>query len=140
MADWMNWLVAAGVLVILELFTGTFYLLMIAVGLALGGAAALLGLDVPLQTIVAAIVGLAATWLLHRSRFGRAPKLDSARDPNVNIDIGQCVTVDAWQGDHARVMYRGALWDVVLGPGAEAQAGRFKIVEMQGSRLIVANS
>ncbi|MFS2021308.1 NfeD family protein, partial [Massilia sp. CT11-108] len=34
MAEWMGWLVAAGVLVILELFTGTFYLLMIAIGLA----------------------------------------------------------------------------------------------------------
>lgn len=33
MDDWMTWFVLAGVLVVLELFTGTFYLLMIAVGL-----------------------------------------------------------------------------------------------------------
>ena len=31
MADWINWLVAAGLLVVLELFSGTFYLLMIAI-------------------------------------------------------------------------------------------------------------
>ena len=37
MADWVMWLVAAGVLVALELFSGTFYLLMIAIG-ALAGA------------------------------------------------------------------------------------------------------
>ena len=36
MADWINWLVAAGVLVVLELFTGTFYLLMMAIGLGFG--------------------------------------------------------------------------------------------------------
>src|SRR5471032_42773 len=36
MADWMHWLIAAGVVVILELFTGTFYLLMIAIGIAAG--------------------------------------------------------------------------------------------------------
>ncbi|HEX9172864.1 MAG TPA: NfeD family protein [Telluria sp.] len=140
MADWMNWLIAAGVLVILELFTGTFYLLMIAIGLAFGALAALLGWPVPAQTIVAAVVGVIATGLLHRSRLGRPHKGNPARDHNVNIDIGQSLEVPAWQAGHARVMYRGALWDVELGPGAQAEAGRFKIVEVQGSRLIVANA
>jgi hypothetical protein len=37
-------------------------------------------------------------------------------------------------------MYRGALWDVELGPGAQPQAGDFRIVEVQGSRLILANA
>jgi membrane protein implicated in regulation of membrane protease activity len=140
MADWMNWLIAAGVLVILELFTGTFYLLMIAIGLSFGALASLLGWSVPAQTIAAAVVGVFATGLLHRSRLGRPHKGDPARDHNVNLDIGQNVEVPAWQAGHARVMYRGALWDVELGPGAKPEAGRFKIVEVQGSRLIVSNS
>jgi hypothetical protein len=71
MADWMNWLAAAGVLVILELLTGTFYLLMIAVGLALGAGAALLGWSAPWQTLVAAVVGIVATGVLHQSPLGR---------------------------------------------------------------------
>lgn len=137
MADWINWLVAAGVLVVLELFTGTFYLLMIAIGLGFGALAALGGMSVPLQTIVAAVVGVAATGLLHRSRLGRPARGNPARDPNVNIDIGQHVTVDQWKDGKARVMYRGALWDVELGQGAHPHAGVFKIVEVQGSRLIV---
>ena len=33
MADWSYWAFAAGATVILELFTGTFYLLMIAIGI-----------------------------------------------------------------------------------------------------------
>jgi membrane protein implicated in regulation of membrane protease activity len=140
MADWMNWLIAAGVLVILEMFTGTFYLLMIAIGLAFGALAALLGWSVPAQMLVAAVVGVIATGLLHRSHLGRPHKGNPARDHNVNIDIGQSLEVPAWQAGHARVMYRGALWDVELGPGAQAEAGRFKIVEVQGNRLIVANS
>lgn len=138
MADWINWLVGAGVLVVLELFSGTFYLLMIAIGLGFGALAAWAGMSHPLQTIVAAAVGVAATGLLHRSRFGRPVRGNPARDPNVNIDIGQHLRVDEWHGDKARVMYRGALWDVELGQGAQAQAGVFKIVEVQGSRLIVA--
>ena len=137
MADWINWLVAAGVLVVLELFSGTFYLLMIAIGLGFGALAALGGMSVPLQTIVAAVVGVAATGLLHRSRLGRPARGNAARDPNVNIDIGQHVTVDQWNDGKARVMYRGALWDVELGQGAHPHAGVFKIVEVQGSRLIV---
>jgi membrane protein implicated in regulation of membrane protease activity len=140
MADWMNWLAAAGVLVILELLTGTFYLLMIAVGLALGAGAALLGWSAPWQTLVAAVVGIVATGVLHQSPLGRPAKRNAARDPNVNLDIGQSLQVDAWQADKARVAYRGAQWDVQLGPGAEAKPGRFKIVEIQGCHLIVANA
>ncbi|MFD2367840.1 NfeD family protein [Pseudoduganella sp. GCM10020061] len=140
MADWGNWLVAAGVLIALELFTGTFYLLMIAIGMVAAALAALAGLDQPTQITVAAVVGVAATVLLRRSRWGRRTRSDATRDPNVNIDIGQDIVVDAWEHGRSRVMYRGAMWDVELCPNAQAAAGRFKIVEVQGSRLIVANS
>ena len=68
MADWMVWSAAAGVLIVLELFTGTFYLLMMALGLLFGALAAWLGAGMPLQTIAAAVVGIVATGLLHRSR------------------------------------------------------------------------
>ncbi len=140
MSDWMNWLVGAGILVIAEMFTGTFYLLMIAIGLAFGGIAALLGVSGPFQTLIAAAVGLVATAVLHRSRFGRPAKANATRDHNVNLDIGARLAVPGWQDGRARVMYRGALWDVELGPGALAEAGEYRIVEVQGSRLIVANA
>jgi membrane protein implicated in regulation of membrane protease activity len=140
MLDWMNWLVGAGILVIAELFTGTFYLLMIAIGLAFGGIAALLGANGPIQTLAAAVTGLVATSILHRSRFGRPARESPSRDRNVNLDIGGRVTVPAWRDGRARVMYRGALWDVELGPGALPEAGEYRIVEVQGSRLIVANA
>jgi membrane protein implicated in regulation of membrane protease activity len=138
MADWMVWLVAAGVLVVFELFTGTFYVLMIAIGMGFGALAAWVGTSSPVQMMVAGAVGVLATFLLHRSRFGRAPKIDAARDPGVNIDIGQSLRVEEWHSGRARVMYRGALWDVELAPGGMPAAGSFKIVEVQGSRLIVA--
>jgi membrane protein implicated in regulation of membrane protease activity len=140
MADWMGWLATAGVLVILELFTGTFYLLMIAIGLAVGGLVALAGAGWAVQAIAAGVVGVVATGLLHRSRFGRPARHDATRDRNVNLDIGQRVTVPAWDNGRARVMYRGALWDVELGQGATAHPGDFRIVEVQGSRLVVSNA
>lgn len=88
MTDWMSWLVIAGILIIAELFTGTFYLLMIAIGLGAGALAALSGASGPLQTLVAAAVGLLATAILHRSRFGRPARSEATRDRNVNLDIG----------------------------------------------------
>ena len=139
MTAWMIWIALAGALVILELLTGTFYILMIAIGLAFGAVVAVLGYGMAAQIISAAIVAVAATALLHRTRLGRPARGDSSRDPNMNIDIGQSVKVDAWHEGKARVMYRGALWDIELGPGAIAEAGSFKIVEVQGNRLVVAN-
>ena len=97
MTDWMGWLVAAGVLVIAELFIGTFYLLMIAIGLGAGALAALSGASGPVQTLVAAAVGLVATAVLHRSRFGKPARTEATRDRNVNLDIGQRVAVREWQ-------------------------------------------
>jgi membrane protein implicated in regulation of membrane protease activity len=139
MADWSYWLAAAGVVVILELFSGTFYLLMIAIGLAAGSAAAFLGLGEAVQLLVAALVGVAATVALRRSRYGLTQqRVQAERDPNVNLDIGQTVHVPAWQDNAARVMYRGALWDVELAPGVSATPGQFVIREVRGSRLIVA--
>ena len=142
MSDWTIWLIGAGILVIAELFTGTFYLLMIALGLSAGALAALAGLNGPLQTLVAAAVGVAATLVLRRSRFGKAARKgdQAANDPNMNLDIGQRVSVPHWQGRRARVMYRGALWDVELRPGAPDRPGDFRIVEVHGNRLIVADA
>lgn len=145
MAEWTVWFVLAGVTVALEMFTGTFYLLMIGIGLAAGGLAALGGMPAQEQFAVAAIIGVIATVALRQSRFGRISRANAARDPNVNLDIGQTLKVEAWltAGDGmaiARVTYRGAEWDVELERGSEALPGMFVIREVRGSRLIVANA
>jgi len=144
MTDWAIWFVLAGLAVAVELFTGTFYLLMIAIGLAAAGLLALCGGMVEWQLLAAAIVGVIAVGLLRRSRFGRRPTVDAARNPNINLDIGQSIHVEHWQSSDgqyiARVRYRGAEWDVELAPGSPAQSGNFIIREVRGSRLIVSHS
>lgn len=144
MNAWMSWLVVAGLVVILELFTGTFYLLMISVGLLAGALAAWCNLGAPLQMIAAGAVGSLATLALHKSKFGWREGKEVSRDPNVNMDIGQTVKVDHWKdlgnGKYtARAMYRGAMWDVDLQHSAPL-AGIYMIEEVQGSRLIVRPS
>jgi membrane protein implicated in regulation of membrane protease activity len=136
MTAWMVWLALAGMLVILEMFFGTFHLLMIALGMAAGALAALLGLSAEVQILLAALVGAAAALALRRRR---PRKTDAARDPNINLDIGQSLYVSQWHEGTARAMYRGALWDVELAHGAHARTGQFVIREVRGSRLIVSN-
>lgn len=145
MTNWILWFMSSAVVVILEMFTGTFYLLMIGIGLAAGGLAALAGIGSALQFIIAAMVGILAIFVLRNSRLGTFDKTDSTRDRNINLDIGETITVAEWQHNPggmatARVMYRGAMWDIELEAGATAQSGSFIIRELRGNRLIVANS
>lgn len=145
MNAWMNWLVIAGVMVILEIFSGTFYLLMIALGMLAAALVAFWGWSVNFQVITAALVGAVATILLRRSRFGAVHLGQASRDPNVNMDIGQTIQVNEWHTTSpgvytARAMYRGALWNVeyaIRGESTLPQPGVYKIVEIQGSQLMV---
>jgi membrane protein implicated in regulation of membrane protease activity len=137
MSDWITWLALAAALTILEIFSGTFYLLMIALGALAGAAIAWFSAGAAAQLVLAGLVGSIATLLLHRGRRNR-PRPD--RNPDLNLDIGQTVQVAQWQAGVARVSYRGALWDVELLSGADARPGLFVIREVRGNRLIVSNS
>jgi membrane protein implicated in regulation of membrane protease activity len=145
MSDWMLWGSLAAVLVILEMFTGTFYLLMWAIGLAAGALVALFGADIEWQFVVAASVAVVSTYGLRRSGVGKTAAIDAARDSNVNLDVGQQLHVEVWNNSDenastARVMYRGAMWDVELALGGKALSGSFTVREVRGSRLIVENN
>jgi membrane protein implicated in regulation of membrane protease activity len=132
------WWIAAGVLIVAELMTGTFYLLMIALGFLAGALSYELGAPLDLQFFVAAVVGLAAVITLRRSRFGRRRRsTDASTDPGVNLDIGSTLSVAAWRDGRARAMYRGAEWDVELAPGEPENAPLYEIQAVRGSCLIV---
>jgi membrane protein implicated in regulation of membrane protease activity len=133
------WWIVAGVLVAVELGTGTFYLLMLALGAAAGALAAHAGLATNSQLVVAALIGGGATAVLYwqRSKHPAGPAPEANRD--LQIDIGQQVSVSAWETDRtARVSYRGASWQVrYSGSGAPAP-GPHIIVAVHGNQLQVA--
>jgi membrane protein implicated in regulation of membrane protease activity len=133
------WWFAAGALIVAELFTGTFYLLMIALGLIAGGIAFVMGALAHVQLGAAAVVALIAAAALRRSRFGNwKHRNDASRDAAVNLDIGATLQVDQWRDGRARAMYRGAQWDVELAPGESEGARVYRITALDGNRLIVA--
>ncbi|MDO8276969.1 MAG: NfeD family protein [Burkholderiaceae bacterium] len=135
----MVWWLVAGILVAAELATGTFYLLMVAVGCVAGALAAHAGMSGTGQVVTAALLGAACTagWHFKRARSPRSAPAE--RNSDVNIDIGQTLHVEAWAADGtARVPYRGAAWSVQFeGPGTPAP-GMHVIVAVQGSQLRVA--
>jgi membrane protein implicated in regulation of membrane protease activity len=133
------WWVAAGVAVAAELATGTFYLLMIALGLAAGALAAHFGMAQPLQLVAAAVVAGGATALWHWRRMARAGvPLPTARDRDVNLDIGERVRVPAWASDGtARISYRGSTWAARLQPGAPAAPGEHVVAAVEGNWLVL---
>ena len=51
------WWLMAGVTVAIELLSGTFYLLMLAIGMAAGAVAAHMGLGLTMQIVTCAVVG-----------------------------------------------------------------------------------
>jgi len=132
------WWIAAGVLVAVELASGTFYLLMLAVGATAGALAAHLGVGQTGQVLTAAVVGGAAVvgWHLKRSRM--PPAAPAASNPDVNLDIGQSVQVETWTPDGlAKVQYRGAAWQARFIGSAPAQSGRHVIRAVEGSCLLL---
>lgn len=122
-----------------EVLSGTFDLLLIALGLAAGGIAAWLGAALPFQILaVAAVTGI-GLYVLRKTHILKKREINAARNKDVYLDIGQRVTVTSWgQGNTTRVRHRGALWSARLADGASAHSGVHRIVEIQGSVLFLA--
>lgn len=139
MQDYTLWWLITGLIVALELMTGSFFLLMIAIGMAAGATAAHFGASLVQQLLSAALVGAAATAMWYQWRRLRPSTLKAAYNPDVNLDVGQQVQVDVWEpSGHATVKYRGADWKAVLhNPNGDqvAAPGRYRIVAVYGSQL-----
>lgn len=138
MAESTIWWLLAGTAVAVELVTGTFYLLMLAIGLAAGALAAHAGAPVAAQLVAAAVFGggAVAGWHLKRGRRPDEPIASANRD--VNLDIGEVVQIDAWGRDGtASIKYRGANWTAVPVAGAIPVTGPHRVCEVVGNRLVV---
>ena len=137
MSESTIWWLLAGAAVGIELVTGTFYLLMLAIGLAAAAIASHLGMALTGQLVTAAVVGGGAVVLWHYVRGDQPGNLPAQSNADVHIDIGEAVFVDAWNADGTtNVNYRGSNWAAIT-RGQAPTAGQHRIKELMGNRLVL---
>jgi len=131
------WLVAGFALVILELLTGTFYLLVIGAGAFAGALAAWLGGPFLAQAVASCAVALVGTFAVRRWHVAHQ---ESGVVDNL-LDRGQPVVLESWTDEAtglARVRYRGASWDArVAAPDRPAPGATLFIAGQEGNTLLI---
>ena len=143
MQDYWWWWGAAVALGLLEMFTATFYLLVLALGFAAAGFVALAGGGLAAQLIAAAAISIVG-WAAVRRWGTRARTTDHPQaDRDLLLDIGEPVHIDRWDAPRrTKVIYRGASWAVELASdeASPAEPGEFVIRRIDANRLIVARA
>lgn len=134
MSAYIVWWILAFALVALELTTGTFYLLVYGLAAAAAGIAAWLGMGLVAQLLIAAVIGIAGTLALRKWRRAGATDEDLQ-----DLDIGQSVAVEQWQGQRGQVKYRGALWDAEAKDDSVDISKPLFIRAVRGTILVVGN-
>ena len=133
MEIYIYWFLLALILLGLEMATGTFYLLMVAIAMAVGGVAALLGTNMAWQLLLCAVTVVAGTIVLRRWKSTQVKEV-----ANASLDIGQPVKVIKWNDNGtARVFYRGAEWDAELESVDTPRDATLYIVAVHGSGLVL---
>jgi membrane protein implicated in regulation of membrane protease activity len=118
--------------------TGTFYLLMLAAGMAAAAVSAHGGASSTVQVLIAAVVGAGAVLGWRAYKQTKPSSLPANANRDVNLDIGETVQVDKWDPDGTTtVKYRGANWAVSNSAGNDLTSGPHRVVKVVGSRLIV---
>ena len=134
----LAWAIAGLVLVITELMTGTFYLLVLGVAAFGAAIAAWLGFGFPVQAGVAAVVAGAGCYGVHAYR-------ESNRKHQMPpIDAGMPATFEAWVDAGARlarVRYRGASWDARVEGSEWVESGTtLYVLATEGNTLKVGKN
>ena len=138
METYLIWLVAGFALVIAELVTGTFFLLVLGVAAFAGSATAWFGLGFWVEALCAATVAIAGVfWVRQQRKAAQQPDMAS-------LDVGQAVAFEAWisrdQGA-ARVTYRNTQWDADVVGERDFDHGQVLFIHaVDGNTLKVAKS
>src|SRR3954469_4894731 len=138
---WLLWVVAGFVLVIAELVTGTFYLLVIGFGAFAGAVVAWMGGNELVQAIAGSAIALGGAFAVHHWHLRERASTPAGSNM---LDRGQAVVLEGWVDEKAsvaRVKYRGGWWAARL-KDAETHpspGSTLYIDSQEGSTLVVAS-
>ena len=134
----LTWAIIGLVLVITELLTGTFYLLMLGIAAFGAALAAWLGFEFGTQAVVAGVVAGAGCYGVHlyraKNSAGQMPPIDAGMPASFEnwVDAGARL---------ARVRYRGASWDARVEGTETVEPGAMLVVlAADGNTLKVAKN
>lgn len=135
MEMYLLWVLTGIALIIVEMLTGTFYLLVIGIAALAAAAVAWFGHSFWVQAVVLAAVSVIGVILIKRYRGAPAPASGQT------LDIGQTVMLEAWISEAdglARVKYRNAQWEARV-TGERMPDGKvFYIHSVDGNTLHVS--
>ena len=130
------WAIAGIALIIVELLSGTFYLLVIGLAAFAGAAASYYGHSLWIQAVLAAAVATVGVVLVSRYRTSRTGA------PAAALDVGQSAVFESWASETnraARVRYRNAVWDAQVIDGTPLASGQtLYICRVDGNTLHVS--
>jgi membrane protein implicated in regulation of membrane protease activity len=134
----LAWLIAGVALIVTELMTGTFYLLVLGIAALVGSGIGYAGGTHVWQAFAAAAVAVAGViWV-------RQYRKRTVASPMRGLDVGQPAAFESWvnQGaGHARVKYRDALWDAQVSGDAQGESGEILyITSVDGNTLKVSKT
>lgn len=136
MESYLVWLAAGFVLVIAELVTGTFFLLVLGIAAFVGSATAWFGLGFWVEALCTSAVAVAGVFWVRQQRN------TMTRPDMASLDVGQAVAFDAWvnlEQGAARVKYRNTLWDAEVEGEREFDHGQVLFIHaVDGNTLKVS--
>lgn len=138
MDDWVWWLIAAAVLIVAELFSGTFVLLMFGIGALVASVSGLLGFDLWVQVAAFAVVSALTLWLV-RPWINRKMHKPDGNMGLVKIEGSDASVVERIDRDHGMVKIEGELWRARPADGANSYepGERVRVIKVDGATAIV---
>jgi membrane protein implicated in regulation of membrane protease activity len=134
----LAWLIAGFILVIVELATTTFYMLVLGIAAFAAAGIGYAGGTQVWQALAAALVAVAGVVWVHQYKKSAAPRRMQG------LDVGQPAAFDSWidrEAGHARVKYRDTLWDAHIAGAAAGDPGEiFYITSIDGNTLKISKT
>ena len=134
------WLIAAVILVVLEMFVGTFYLLVIAAALASVGLTEwLFATGMEFNLALLGVLCLGGIFLARRYQKRRA---SDHVQVNLPLDINQAVKIEQHLHDNVyQVHYRGTVWQAQLQDNSDINIGQTAYISArQGNVLFIRST
>ncbi len=124
-----TWFIAAAAVLIVELFVGTVYLLVVSAALFGAGLVYWLTGDTSIAVVAAAVLSASGIWVVH----GKFKKTAPRQELNDDLDIGQTVHIlQRLHGNCYEVSYRGTHW--------QAQAENADAVQTTSTAVITGKN